>query len=226
MKLLAITTTIVMSTTAAHAGFWDVLTGNQSLAELNAEHEAAQIQHFETRAARTGDTFFSDNTNFYVIVDGEASVVNKREALNAGSRDQIVDFIKREVSNDITIKRIEDAVERGAVSDEQFRNFQEKLSEGVTAEEFFADRNGISVVIAPDGVEHAFSNDADREAFLDSIGRISEDDIPTAEEIEEATAKSIEKSLTSVENLDAKAAALAAGDARTAATKAEIQAGN
>ena len=140
MKHILLTTALVLSTTAAHAGFLDVLTGKQSLAELNAEHEQSQKDHFAKRAARTGEAVFTDTSNIYVVTgEDNVTVVSKREAAAAQDPSE---FIRQRVLSELAVDgahydgqgwHFEDAAAEqrfldslGAISEEEL---QEKIKE-------------------------------------------------------------------------------------------------
>ena len=167
----------ILTTTTAQAGFF------QWLEDVNKAHAEKQAAHFADRASRTDEVFFSDANNFYIVIDGQATIISRNEAASQGSEDNVVKFIERKVLENTSVD--------GAVYD---------------------------------GKGWHFANDEAREKFLDARGRIKPEDIPSPKEIREATKKSIEEALASPAGQDAKAAALAAGDARTAATKAQIKA--
>ena len=119
MKHILLTTALVLSTTAAHAGFLDVLTGNQSLAELNAEHEQSQKDHFAQRAARTGEAVFTDTSNIYVVTgEDNVTVVSKREAAAAQDPSE---FIRQRVLSELAVD--------GAYHDGQGWHFEDAAAE-------------------------------------------------------------------------------------------------
>ena len=129
-KTIAIALSLTISATSASAGFWDVLTGKQSVAELQQEYNDKQIAYYTKAFENTDKVVLTDTNNVYVNIAGVVTQVAKSQL--KGSKDQNIAKIKELVGNEVAISKLEEAVSEGALSEADLAEATAQLEAGVS----------------------------------------------------------------------------------------------